>query len=202
MTPNSVLDGMGLAQGQYESWKSFLDNECRSAPNEVVLRRCMLEKMMTERMDSERRRALFERVMDYHRMRKSEVVRVWNPNELRKAVDQMQQQPQQTQQPQQSQQQADPNVGAQNPPIADDWRDTAIRVAILEQLKSAMTGVHLDDLASMVKQYGAQRVGGVLQSEVQKGSIKWENGLLHMGTPVEDEQGAKEQQDEGSGRQG
>ena len=184
MTPQSVVDGLGFDRGQEQQWRQWVKNEAAPEANEVALRQKLLARMMGERLDTDRRQILFERVMGYHRLGKS-LVRVWEPEQLRKAVQAVQDAAQ-AQPPPPPPPQGQPGMPAAptaNGAPADEWQAQAVEAAVAGKVGEAVGGVHLEDLASLVKQYGPALVGQVLQKKVNEGSIKWTNGLLYPGTP-------------------
>jgi len=85
LSPSRIVQNLGMSPQQEMQWARFLETAAETAPNEVILRQSLFQKMQNDRLEPELRNAIFQRAMNYARntMRKS--VQVFTPDELRKA---------------------------------------------------------------------------------------------------------------------
>lgn len=86
LTPDRIVHNLGMNAQQELQWARFLESATNGAPNEIVLRHSLFQKMQEERLDPALRNAIFQRAMQYARdnMRKS--IEVYTPDELKKAL--------------------------------------------------------------------------------------------------------------------
>jgi hypothetical protein len=161
MTPSSVVDGLGFDRAQESDWRQFM-GKALSSPNELTLRQSMLSKMLNERLDAPRRRALFGRALSYYRDMRKSMVNVVTVDDLRKSdtyggiVDNFQQ--------------GDPEA-----------RVKRVREVVCSRVEHAEPkGLSLDKIMDVVKGCGRDVVAHVLTTECGKGgSMTFKKGMLH-----------------------
>jgi len=83
MTPDAVIDGLGLDTVQQAQWKELL-NKARGSSNELVVRHEIVGKMLADRMPPEKRRVLFAKALSFYRDMRKSLVSVVTVDELRK----------------------------------------------------------------------------------------------------------------------
>jgi hypothetical protein len=83
MRVEAITKGLGLDPARESSWNKFLDDQLNGGVNELVMRKALYQRMMSERMEPAMRKAIFQRSMTYYRdkMVKS-VVQVVTPDEI------------------------------------------------------------------------------------------------------------------------
>ena len=155
LSPNSVVDGLGLDKAQRSEWIGHL-GKAISHKNELVYRQDIMAKMIHDRMDPTARQALFQRAMSYYRDMKKSMVEIVTPDELRKS---------------------------ERAPTAEqepERRDDRLRKAIVRRVRHAPpTGLPLAQLDDLVRQYGRRAVAETLEKAcADRGSLKFQNGVL------------------------
>lgn len=160
MTASSVVDGLGFDRAQESDWRQFM-GKALSSPNELTLRQSMLSKMLNERLDAPRRRALFGRALSFYRDMRKSMVNVVTVDDLRKSdtyggiVDNFQQ--------------GDP-----------EERIERVRQVINNRVANAgPCGLSLDKLGDVVKAHGRDAVAQVLTKACAKsGHMTFKKGTL------------------------
>lgn len=160
LTPSSVVDGLGFDRAQEVDWRQFMGKALNHS-NELTLRQSILSKMLSEKLDPSRRRALFGRALSYYRDMRKSMVNVVTVDELRKSsgytgiVD--------------NEQQGDP-----------EGRLERVRQVINNRVANAgPCGLPLDNLGDVVKAYGKQMVAKALTKACgQGGAMTFRKGLL------------------------
>lgn len=160
MTASSVVDGLGFDRAQESDWRQFM-GKALSSPNELTLRQSMLSKMLNERLDAPRRRALFGRALSFYRDMRKSMVNVVTVDDLRKSdtyggiVDNFQQ--------------GDPEA-----------RIERVRQVINNRVANAgPCGLSLDKLGDVVKAHGRDAVAQVLTKACAKsGHMTFKKGAL------------------------
>ncbi len=69
MTPQSIVKGLGLDSALEQSWAKFLGDTLDGAPNELIARKSLHDKMRGDRLDPVLRNVIFQRAMTYYRGR-------------------------------------------------------------------------------------------------------------------------------------
>jgi len=162
LSPDGVLDGLGLDNVQQAQWKELL-GKALHATNELVARHEIMSKMLADRMQPELRKALFQRALSYYRDMRKSMVSVVTVDELRKGdkpgqiVDKLEQ--------------GDP-----------EDRLTRIIGVVSHRLGNAgPEGLSLDKLSDVVKTYGQPLVAQALNKACAKGgSMLFKKGLLQL----------------------
>jgi len=77
-----VLDGLGFDQGEYNSWKKFLQ-KALTQENEVVMRQDLISKMREESLDASLARALLQRSLMYRKGQLIKSTEVYSPDMIR-----------------------------------------------------------------------------------------------------------------------
>jgi len=85
LTPASVVDGLGFDRAQESEWRQYLGKAIQT-PNELVMRQSILSKMLGDKLDAPRRRALFGRALSFYRDMRKSMVNVVTVDELRKSA--------------------------------------------------------------------------------------------------------------------
>jgi hypothetical protein len=148
LSPDRVVDGIGLDRGKENDWRNHL-RKAANTPNELTFRQDILQKMLQDRLDSSTRQALFQRSMIYYRDMKKSLVSVVTPDDLQKSLDAV-------------------------PMAPGDRLAKAIRRRVARHSK----GLPLSDLRDLVQVYGANTVGAELQKSVDMGIMTYENETL------------------------
>lgn len=68
LTTRSVIEGLGLDKAQTENYRKFLDENLGSM-NETRFRQAVLQKMLDDKLDPDKRRVLADRAVSYYRFR-------------------------------------------------------------------------------------------------------------------------------------
>lgn len=204
-TVDSVLDGLGFDTAQYSDWRTFL-KKALSGNNEVVLRREVMDKAMSERLNPQLRRALLQRSVVHFRGRfqKSQIVNVVSVDELHRA-------PQETFYIPESLEKAEARGGTYHrrvprkngkgytyyydPEQYDrssgahvDGQSAAksqIRKGVQKLLEENSGGVGLDSIKPLVKRYGAKLCSDTLREMQKQDGLTFKSGRLGLKTKKE-----------------
>ena len=162
LSPASVLEGLGFDRAQESEWRQFL-GKALNASNELTLRQSILSKMLNEKLDAPRRRALLGRTLSYYRDMRKSMVNVVTVDELRKST----------------------HAGE----IVDKFQqgDPATRVdRILEAINNRVAnagppGIPLDKLWDVIKAHGSKAVAHVLTKACGPGgTMTFKKGMLQL----------------------
>jgi len=82
LSPNAVVKGLGFDMTKEGDWTKFLEEAFQTSPNELVLRKTIMEKALLEKQEPALRRAILERSLSYWRESRKSMVEVLTPDEL------------------------------------------------------------------------------------------------------------------------
>ena len=85
LSPLSVVDGLGMNQGQQKEWIGHL-KKAATAHNELTFRQDIVGKMLQDRMNPDLRKAIFQRAMKFYKDMRKSMVEVKTPDELCKST--------------------------------------------------------------------------------------------------------------------
>lgn len=81
-SPNAVVKGLGFDMTKEGDWTKFLEEAFQTSPNELVLRKAIMEKALLEKQEPALRRAILERSLSYWRGARKSMVEVLTPDEI------------------------------------------------------------------------------------------------------------------------
>jgi len=176
LDPRKVGEGLGLSLQDERDWGHFLARAVGSAPNEVVLRRIVVEK--SQGLETEARQVLLKRSVRYWRsIRKSQTEVV----DLRKAEARGGKYHRRIPQPggefryiydeEQYKQRKDAHLAG---PEAEHGRIVGKLQKVIDQAGGA--GIHISELKALVQKFGAEKLSRALQSQIEKGSWRYDRG--------------------------
>lgn len=183
MRIEAITKGLGLDPARESSWNKFLDDQLNGGVNELVMRKALYQRMMSERMEPAMRKAIFQRSMTYHqgKMEKS-VVQVVTPDEIlekaearggsyhRRVPAKSGKGYRYIYDPEKYASRADAHLSGA------EARDTRIKKAVTSMLEEK-TECSPEDMKALAKKFGAHEVASVLKKQCGEGGpMEFKNG--------------------------